>query len=95
MNSADPSHRIQPELRAAISAFVNDARAASRQLALSEAVAAIRQVFPDVVVSDADLADALASEALTAGLDVKFDVLKTPKTLERRALPPAGQRRRS
>ena len=86
MNSADPSHRIQPEVRAAISAFVNEARGASKQLALSEALAAIRQVFPDLVISDADLADALASEALAAGLDVEFDVVKTPKALERRAL---------
>ena len=95
MNSADPSHRIQPEVRAAISAFVNEDRGASKQLALSEALAAIRQVFPDVVISDAELADALASEALAAGLDVEFDVLKTPKALERRALRPRDNKGRS
>jgi hypothetical protein len=95
MNSADPSHRIQPEVRAAISSFVNEARGASKQLALSEALAAIRQVFPDLVISDAELADALASEALAAGLDVEFDVLKTPKALERRALRPRDNKRRS
>ena len=94
MNSADPSHRIQPEVRAAIS-FVNEVRGASKQLALSEALAAIRQVFPDLAISDADLADALASEALAAGLDVEFDVLKTPKALERRALRPRDNKGRS
>jgi hypothetical protein len=95
MNSADPSHRIQPEVRAAISAFLNEARGASKQLALSEALAAIRQVFPDLVISDAELADALASEALAAGLDVEFDVLKTPEALERRALRPRDNKGRS
>jgi hypothetical protein len=96
MNSADPSHRIQPEVRAAISAFVTEAGGgASKQLALSEALAAIRQVFPDLVISDAELADALASEALAAGLDVEFDVLKTPKALERRALRPRDNKGQS
>jgi hypothetical protein len=95
MNSADASQRIQPEVRAAISAFLNEARGASKQLALSEALAAIRQVFPDLVISDAELTDALASEALAAGLDVEFDVLKTPKALERRALRPRDNQGRS
>jgi len=51
-----------------------------------EALAAIRQIFPELEISDADLADAIASEALSAGVGIEFDVLKTRKALERRAI---------
>lgn len=86
MNSADPTHRIQPEVRAAISAFLNEVQRDPKPFALSEALAAIRQIFPEMEISDADLADAIASEALSAGVGIEFDVLKTRKALERRAI---------
>ncbi|MBM2714184.1 hypothetical protein JQK88_23805 [Mesorhizobium caraganae] len=86
MNSADPTHRIQPEVRAAISAFLNEVQRDPKSFALSEALAAIRQIFPELEISDADLADAIASEALSAGVGIEFDVLKTRKALERRAI---------
>ncbi|RWK60933.1 MAG: hypothetical protein E5Y65_31460 [Mesorhizobium sp.] len=86
MNSADPTHRIQPEVRAAISAFLNEVQRDPKPFALSEALAAIRQIFPELEISDADLADAIASEALSAGVGIEFDVLKTRKALERRAI---------
>ena len=34
----------------------------------------MRRVFSDLEISDADLADAITSEALTAGLDIHYDI---------------------
>jgi hypothetical protein len=86
MNSADPTHRIQPEVRAAIGAFLSEVQRNPKPFALSEALAAIRQIFPELEISDADLADAIASEALSAGVGIEFDILKSREALERRAL---------
>jgi len=86
MNSADPTLRIQPEVLVVISAFLNQVQRDLKPIALSEALAAIRQIFPELEISDADLADAIASEALSAGVGIEFDVLKTRKVLERRAI---------
>lgn len=65
---------VPPEVRAAISDFLNESQSDSRPFALSLALDAVRRIFPDLQVSDAELADAITSEALTAGLDIDFDV---------------------
>jgi hypothetical protein len=77
MSSANPAHRIQPDVRAAISAFLNESQRDPQPFVLSDALAAIRQIFPELEISDSDLADAITSEALTAGVAIEFDELKT------------------
>ena len=65
--SADPANNVSPDVRAAIGSFLNEAQRDARRFALSDALEATRRVFPDLEISDSDLADAIASEALTAG----------------------------
>ena len=78
MNSAnDPAH-LSPEVRAAIGSFLNEVQKDTRPFAISDAVQAVRRVFPDLEISDADLADAVTSEAATAGLDILYDVVDQP-----------------
>jgi hypothetical protein len=64
------SREISPEVRAAISAFLSACQKEARPLATSEALGAVRRVFPDLDISDPDLMDAIISEASVAGFDV-------------------------
>jgi hypothetical protein len=81
VNSKNPTHHIQPDVRAAISAFLNEAQRDAKPFALSDGLAAIRQIFPDMEISDSDLADAVTSEALTAGVEIEFDEIKTAREM--------------
>ncbi|HEU5067440.1 MAG TPA: hypothetical protein VFT61_04560 [Sphingomicrobium sp.] len=83
--SADAAHRLSPDLRAAISAFLNDSRG-DQAFDVSEALDAVRRVFPNLEISDGELVDAIASEASTAGFHIHYDADQNPKALERRAL---------
>lgn len=71
-----------PDVRAAIGSFLND-RQAGDPFALSHAMTAIRRIFPDLGISDADLADVITSEALSAGLDIDVDVPAPKGSLDR------------
>ncbi|WEX89993.1 hypothetical protein PZN02_005335 [Sinorhizobium garamanticum] len=64
------SRKISPEVRAAISAFLSACQKEARPFATSEALGAVRRVFPDLDISDPDLMDAIISEASVAGFDV-------------------------
>ncbi|MEY9196046.1 hypothetical protein ABIA16_001162 [Sinorhizobium fredii] len=64
------SREISPEVRAAISAFLSVCQKEARPLATSEALGALRRIFPDLDISDPDLMDAIISEAFVAGFDV-------------------------
>lgn len=64
------SREISPEVRAAISAFLSACQKEARPFATSEALGAVRRVFPDLDISDTDLMDAIISEASLAGFDV-------------------------
>lgn len=72
--------KVPPEVRAAISNFLNDIQNDPQPFAVSDALRAVRRVFPDLDVSDADLADAVASEASTAGLHIHYDIDQVRKT---------------
>lgn len=64
------SRKISPEVRSALSAFLSACQKEARPFATSEALGAVRRVFPDLDISDADLLDAIISEASAAGFDV-------------------------
>ncbi|WP_244426595.1 hypothetical protein [Sinorhizobium sojae] len=64
------SREISPEVRAAISAFLNACQKEARPLATSEALGAVRRIFPDLDISDGDLMNAIISEASLVGFDV-------------------------
>ena len=74
MNGDDPAQHLSPDVRAAISAFLNESQRDAQPFAISDALNAVRRVFPDLEISDADLADAITSEALTAGLDIHYEI---------------------
>lgn len=74
MSSADSVHRLSPQVRAAIGTFLNKSQRDPKPFAVSEAIRAIRRVFPDLELSDVELADAISSEALTAGRKIHYDV---------------------
>ena len=64
------SRKISPEVRAAISVFLSACQKEARPFATTEALGAVRRVFPDLDISDTDLMDAIISEASLAGFDV-------------------------
>lgn len=64
------SREISPQVRAAISAFLSACQKEARPLATSEALGAVRRLFPDLDISDTHLVDAIISEASLAGFDV-------------------------
>ena len=74
MNSDDLAQHLSPDVRAAISTFLNESQRDAQPFAISDALNAVRRVFPDLEITDADLADAITSEALTAGLDIHYDI---------------------
>jgi hypothetical protein len=77
---------IPPDVRAAIGAFLNECQKEARPFAASEALDAIRRIFPDLQISDVELLDALTSEASTAGFDIDYDVAVKSDTAKRKSL---------
>jgi hypothetical protein len=47
---------------------------------------AIRRIFPTLAISDADLVNAIGSEASKAGLEIDFDVITSSHGAKRKAL---------
>ena len=86
MNPVDATHHIPPDVRAAIGTFLNECQKEARPFAISEALGAIRRIFPDLLISDGDLLDAITSEASTAGFDIDYDVPRKSETLKRKTL---------
>jgi len=64
------SLNMSPEVRAAIAAFLSACQQEARPFATSEALGAVRRMFPDLDISDTDLMNAITSEAFVAGFDV-------------------------
>lgn len=83
---ASSNIQIDPEARAAIGEFLNWCQKEARPLATSEAMEAIRRIFPDLQISDTDLMDAITSEASAQGFDVAItpsEVAVRRKAIER------------
>lgn len=100
MSSTDQTIHLTPEVRAAISTFLNECQRGGQFFEVSKALDAVRRVFPDLDISDADLADAIASEALTAGLDIHYDTdnpvqPQRDETERKRNNETVGKRRRA
>ncbi len=77
---------ISPEVRAAIAAFLNQCQNEARPFAATEALGAVRNIYPDLDISDCDLEDAISSEAATAGFDIDHDSRKGRAKVKRKAL---------
>lgn len=65
---------IPVDVREAIGAFLDQAKRSSEPLAISEAIGAIRRIFPDLEVSDSDLVDAITGEAIASDVRLHIDV---------------------
>ena len=82
-----PANRsIPPDVRAAIAAFLNECQSEAQSFETTEALGAIRTIFPDLDISDADLEDAISSEAAAAGFDIDYDSAEGRHKVKRKAL---------
>jgi hypothetical protein len=79
-------NNMSPDIRAAISDFLNGIQGDRRPFALSEAREAIRRVFPALEISNSALDEVIASEASAAGFDIEYDADKLPRALRQRAI---------
>lgn len=79
------AHHLSPDVRAAISAFLND-QEGDRPIDVSKALDAVRRVFPGLEASDGEVLAAITSEASTAGFDTHYDADRKPTSLARKAL---------
>lgn len=86
MNETDDRHQVPADVRAAINAFLNECEKNAQPFVVSKALNAVRGIFPDLDISDADLMDAITSEASIAGLDINFDTPATPETVKQKAI---------
>ena len=77
---------IPADVRAAIASFLNQCQSEAKPFAGTEALGAIRTMFPELDISDADLEDAISSEAADAGLDVGYDTRTSSARAKRKAL---------
>jgi hypothetical protein len=80
MNEPDS---LSPDVRAAISDFLNDIQEDGQPFDVTIAVDAVKRVFPGVEISDAALLDAIVSEASVSGFDIDYDVDSVPKSLKK------------
>lgn len=72
MDRTDENH-IPVDVRAAIRVFLSACHKEAKPFAAVEAMDAVRRVFPDLDISDADLMDAITSEASTTGSSSGMD----------------------
>ncbi len=86
MSKDTQEHQFPPEVRAAIHEFLDDTHGADGPFALSEAIEAVRRVFPDLDMPDDDLADAITSEASVVGFDIEYDEEAAPTAIKRKEI---------
>lgn len=63
---------LPANVHAAIAAFLNQCQNEAKPFAGTEALGAIRTMFPELDISDAYLEDAISNEAAKAGFDVGY-----------------------
>lgn len=76
MNIDRESRRLDPEVRAAVAVFLKTYQSGEMPFAISEAFAAVRRAFPETTVSDNDLTDAIAGEAVAAKRENKGGAIR-------------------
>ena len=82
-----PTKRAVPApVRAAITAFLNRCQSEATPFAGTEALGAIRTMFPELDISDGDLEDAISGEAANAGFDVGYQTRTGSARAKRKAL---------
>jgi hypothetical protein len=86
MNSMGLTHQIPAEVRAAIRTFLGMCEKEAKPFATSEALGAVRRVFPELDISDSALVDAITSEASTAGFDIEAEPDNPSKTSKQKSL---------
>lgn len=73
MNIPKESRRLDPEVQAAVAVFLKCYHRGDGPFAISEAMEAVRRIYPLLDVSDNELTDAIAGEAVAARLNIHFD----------------------
>jgi hypothetical protein len=89
---------ITADVRAAIAAFLNQCQNEAKPFAGAEALGAIRTMFPELDISDADLADledAISSKAANAGFDVGYEPRTGSAKMKQKALERWGNKGRA
>ena len=84
---------IPTDVRAALAAFLNQCQHEAKPFAGTEALGAIRTMFPELNISDADLEDAISSEAGNAGFDVGYEPATGAAKMTRKVPRTVAQRR--
>ncbi|PSJ52165.1 hypothetical protein [Kumtagia ephedrae] len=77
---------IPAHVRAAIATFLHHCQSDAAPFAGTEALGAIRTMFPELDISDADLEDAISGEAANAGFDVGCETRTGSARAKRKAL---------
>ena len=77
---------LPADVRAAIAAFLNQCQNEAKPFAGTEALGALRTMFPEMDISDVDLGDAISTEAANAGFDVGYEPRTGSAKMKRKAL---------
>jgi hypothetical protein len=82
-----PAKRAIPaHVRAAIATFLTHCQNEAAPFAGTEALGAIRTMFPELDISDGDLENAISGEAANAGFDVGYETRTGSARAKREAL---------
>jgi hypothetical protein len=77
---------LPANVHAALAAFLNQCQNEAKPFAGTEALGAIRTMFPELDITDADLEDAISNEAANAGFDVAYNPRTGSAKMKRNAL---------
>jgi len=81
MDNAAAVRRLSPEVRTALAVFQETYKSAEGPFAISDALAAVRRLFPALDVSDNELTRAIAAEAAATRLHVSGQDNPTEETI--------------
>lgn len=81
MNTHSVSMRLAPEVQAAVAVFLENYQPGGGPFIISEAIKAVRQVYPLMDLSDNDLTDAIAGQAVATGFNIYFDGTRKPNNI--------------
>lgn len=70
---SDKRSELSPDVRDAIAAFLERCQKEAQPFATAQAIGAIRTLYPGLELSDADLMEAVISEAEDAGFEIELD----------------------